>query len=140
MDTTATRKRWTHVVMVGAALTLGLAACGSDSKDPVTTKAPTVTTSASDTPTQTAAPGASTGSGDTTPAASGSSGVDEFCRLVEDFVADAKSAGSDPTKVAALQQRISEISTKLTQELTANPDQAAALQACSQKAVAAYTG
>lgn len=134
MRAMTTRRRWIGVVLLGATLTMGAAGCGSDSKDPVTTKAPGVST-----PTATQAPGTTIASGNSTPTATGASGVDEFCKLVEGYVSDAKAAGNDPGKLAALQQRITEISTKLQQELTANPNQAAALQACSQKAVAAYT-
>ncbi|MFT3851516.1 MAG: hypothetical protein QM733_02040 [Ilumatobacteraceae bacterium] len=123
-------KRLFTIGLLGAAMTFGVAACGSDSKTPETT-AKSATTVAGDTAT-------TTGGG----SSSGNTAVDDYCKQVKDFVAEVKAAGTDTGKLAALSSKAADLTAaagKLSSS-NLNADDAKKLGDCTQEATKAFSG
>jgi hypothetical protein len=109
-------------------LALGLAACGGGDEE-----APGQTQQA--TPEQSPA--------DASPATA--SAVDEYCRQVDEYAAEARKLIDDPLSgdPAALQQKAQELqetATELTQELIDDPSQAERVQECTTRLQEALVG
>jgi Spy/CpxP family protein refolding chaperone len=118
-------KKMMSTLFIAAALTTVATACGSSSKA-------ASTTAASSGAATTAAGGASSGSAD----------VDKFCKDVDAIVAKIKQIKADPSKaadLAALSPQLTQMAQDGAKLATANPKDAAAINACATKATSSLT-
>src|SRR6478609_2182306 len=134
-------KRLFTIALLGASLTIGATACGSDDKPASTTAKSETTAKASET---TAKASETTAKGSATTAKSGdsASAVADYCNDVKAFVADVKAAGKDSAKLAALQSKATELVQSGTKLATSglSADDTKALQDCTTEAGKAFTG
>lgn len=124
-------KRLFTIGLLGAAMTFGVAACGSDSKTPETTAKSATTAAGGDTAT-------TSGGG----SSSGNAAVDDYCKQVKDFVAEVKAAGTDAGKLAALSSKAADLTAAAGKLSSSNldADDAKKLGDCTQEATKAFSG